>query len=61
MCCLYVEEKGGDKMSLDGDRLQIKGGLMMNLIDFILGKARKSPCKKCGNPYHFTEEHEWYH
>ena len=31
------------------------------LLNFLLGKARHSPCEECGNPYHFTGEHEWYH
>ena len=28
-----------------------------SIKDFIFGKARLNPCKKCGSPYHFTEEH----
>jgi len=30
----------------------------------LLGKtvvAGTNPCQKCGNPYHFTHEHKWYH
>ena len=29
--------------------------------DNLFGKNRKNPCDKCGNPYHSTDEHKWYH
>ena len=29
--------------------------------DKLFGKHRENPCDKCGNPYHSTDEHKWYH
>ena len=32
-----------------------------SMKDYLFGKNRKDPCGKCGNPYHSTDEHKWYH
>lgn len=37
---------------------EIKEPFGNKIKDYILGKARKEPCKICGNPYHFTNEHK---
>lgn len=33
--------------------IQIK----FKIKEFFLGRARYKPCVRCGNPYHFTHEH----
>ena len=47
--------------SIRGGKSILASNIYEQIKDSILGKYRNDPCVICGNPYHKTDNHRWYH